>query len=152
MKNQTKKPLIIALVFVVIVGIVISSVAVFSSPQYALYKMAMDVKESGIDGLEPHLTENANKRLKVILGVANSKLFGDLFSSDALEHMDIVKDNLSDLEWKIDDVEKSKGKAQVKLQFNYKDKIIGAISIKMIKEDGWKVDGIGIPKLETINF
>lgn len=53
----------------------------------------------------------------------------------------------------VDDVLKSKDNASVILSFNYDDKLVGAIELSMVREDGeWKIDGLEFPEFDKISW
>lgn len=148
------------LYFVVPTIVIILSVSVYfgvsviNSPEYALMKIANDVEESGVDGLMPHLTEEAQETVSAITSITENKLVDSILAFLGKDdYTGILKSNLKDVEWSLDDVLEGTNRADVVLGFNYNEKLIGTIEINMIKEDGdWKISGLKLPKFTEINF
>ena len=72
--------IISVLVAILIIAGVFLGVAFLNSPEYALIKVAKDVKDSGIKGLENHLTEEAQKTVDAITTISESKLINSIIS------------------------------------------------------------------------
>ena len=54
-----------------------------------------------------------------------------------------LQDELTQIEWKLDDVERHAGRAEISLEFNYKGKLTGEAELDMLRENGqWKISGI----------
>lgn len=125
-----------------------------NSPEYALAQMAQDVKRSGLDGLEPHLTQEAQETLDKLGAVSDNTLVGSILSAlNADSYLDTLKDKLSEVEWSVDDVLRNSEKARVSLGFNYEDKITGTVEVDMVRRDGeWKISGIGMPDVEKLDW
>lgn len=146
---------IVILIVILLIGVCISFVvSIIKSPEYALMKIANYIEASGIDGLMPHLTDEAQETVSAITSITENKLVNSIFSlfgNDA--YVGILKSNLEKVEWKLDDILKGDKKANIILAFNYNDKLVGIIEVKMIYENNnWKINGIGVPKFEEINF
>ena len=140
---------VLILIAVLLIGVgAFVGVSIIKSPEYALMQIKNDVQKSGIDGLMPHLTDDAQKTVSAITSVTENQLVGALFSLFAKDdYVGALKSNLNEIDWRLDDVLKSKNKADAVLGFNYKDKLTGTIEISMVYEDGeWKISGIEIPE------
>lgn len=147
------------LYFVVPIIIIIISVGVYfgisivNSPEYALMQIAKDVEESGVDGLMPHLTEEAQETVLAITSITENKLVNSILNFLGKDdYTGILKSNLQDVEWSLDNVLEGDNRADVILEFNYNEKLIGTIEINMIKEDAWKISGLELPKFTEINL
>lgn len=148
------------LYFVVpIITIIISvgvyfGVSVINSPEYALMQIAKDVEESDVDGLMPHLTEEAQETVSAITSITENKLVNSILNFLGKDdYTGILKSNLQDVEWSLDNVLEGNNRADVVLGFNYNDKLIGTIEINMIKDHGdWKISGLELPKFTEINL
>ena len=146
---------IVISIVILLIGVgVFFGVSIIKSPEYALMQIANDIEASGIDGLMPRLTDEAQETVSAITSITENKLVNSIFSlwgND--DYVGILKSNLEKVEWKLEGVLKSDRKADIILAFNYNDKLIGTIEVKMIYENNnWKISGIGIPKFEEINF
>lgn len=141
------------LVIVLSIGIYFG-ISKLNSPEYALMQVANDIEESGIDGLMPHLTDEAQETVSAITSITENKMVNSILTFLGKEdYTSILKSNLKDIEWTLDDVLESTNRANVVLGFNYNEKLIGTIEINMIKEDGdWKISGLELPKFTEINF
>ena len=148
------------LYFVVPIIVIIISVGVYfgvsviNSPEYALMQIAKDVEESGVDGLMPHLTEEAQETVSAITSITENKLVNSILNVLGKDdYIGILKSNLQDVEWSLDNVLEGNNRADVVLGFNYNDKLIGTIEINMIKDSGdWKISGLELPKFTEINL
>ncbi len=149
-----KKGIVITVAVVLLAALIIGGIAVAGSPEVALLNIAKDVKESGVDGLLPHLTDGAEKTISSIVAVSENKIVGMLMSllGDS-DYTGVLKNNLKDVEWEINDILKGKDKAEVVLDFDYEGKLCGTVEINMIRKDGeWRISGIDLPKFEKINL
>lgn len=126
----------------------------FSTPEYALKCIIEDVNVSGMRGLDSHLTGKAKKTLDTVYSIKENDFFNtivDLIDQD--NFVSVLKSEIQNVQWEIDDILRSKEKSTVILLFNCKDKLIGTIEISMIREKGeWKIDGIEFPKLSEVNW
>lgn len=125
-----------------------------NTPEYTLIKIKNSVKESGIEGLDPYLTENAKKTINDILKISENKLIQitiGMFNKG--NNVSVLKSKAKEIQWKLKDILKSKNSAIVVLSFNYKEYISGTFEIGMVRENGsWKVDNIELPKFDEINL
>ena len=142
---------IVALIAITIIGM---GVYVTNTPEYALKEMIDDVNASGMDGLYPHLTGEARATIDAVSSVTENSIFNTIvgFISQS-EYVGVLKSEIQEIQWEVDDVLKSKENAAVVLSFNYEDKLIGTIEISMIREEGeWKVDSIEFPEFTEVNW
>lgn len=148
------------LYFVVPIIVIIISVGVYfgvsviNSPEYALMQIAKDVEKSGVDGLMPHLTEEAQETVSAITSITENKLVNSILNFLGKDdYTGIIKSNLQDVEWSLDNVLEGNNRADVVLGFNYNEKLIGTIEINMIKDNGdWKISGLELNKFTEINL
>lgn len=142
---------IVALIAVTIIGM---GVYVTNTPEYALKEMIDDVNASGMDGLYPHLTGEARATIDAVSSVTGNSIFNTIvgFISQS-EYVSVLKSEIQEIQWEVDDVLKSKDNTSVILSFNYDDKLVGTIELSMVREDGeWKIDGLEFPKFDKINW
>lgn len=141
------------LVIVLSIGIYFG-ISKLNSPEYALMQVANDIEESGVDGLMPHLTDDAQDMVSAITSITENKTVNSILSFLGKDdYTSVLKSNLKDVEWSLDDVLEGDENADIVLGFNYNEKLIGTIEINMIKEDGdWKISGLELPKFTEINF
>lgn len=151
-----KRVLLIIGSIVAVVAVTITFVGsyVINTPEYALMEIIEDVNASGIDGLRPHLTEDAQKAVDTVSSVAGSKFVGSimqLFNKD--DYVSILKSEIQEIQWDVEDIMKSSDNAAVILSFNYDNRLAGTIEISMIRsEDGWKIDSLKLPEFDEINW
>ena len=151
-----KKIIIILVALVLVAAVAVVGIGVFTAntPERALKDIAMDVKESGLEGLEPHLTDSAKTALDTITAVTDNKIVGaivDIFADG--DYITMLKEGIKDIDWGTPDILKGDGKATVTLPFDYQGKIKGTVEIDMTKvEKEWKISNISLPKLDDINF
>lgn len=149
MGNMKKVYCVLIIIVVLAVGIsVFFMTRDTSSPEKTLHQISNDVKELGIDGLMPYLTEETKEKVSKITNVTDNKLVSTVLTLlDRTEFVGVLKSNLKEVEWKLGNIEKNKSSADVTLEFNYIDLVQGTINIKMLKENGeWKISGIDMPK------
>lgn len=129
-------------------------ISVINSPEYALMQIANDIEESGVDGLMPHLTDKAQETVSTITSITENKLVNSILNFLGKDdYTGILKSNLQDVEWNLDNILEGDNRADVVLAFNYNEKLIGTVEINMIKEDGdWKISGLELPKFTEINL
>lgn len=142
---------IVALIAVTIIGM---GVYVTNTPEYALKEMIDDVNASGMDGLYPHLTGEARATIDAVSSVTGNSIFNTIvgFISQS-EYVSVLKSEIQEIQWEVDDVLKSKDNTSVILSFNYDDKLVGTIELSMVREDGeWKIDGLEFPEFDKINW
>lgn len=151
-----KKLLIIGLTVVLLVVMAVGGIVLYktSTPEYALAKTIMDVKESGMAGLKPHLTEDAVEIIENIERTTDDTGLSSVFSAAIQDKaISFVKENLEEVDWAVEDVLTGKKQADVIIGFNYHDNITGTVSITMIRCDGeWKIDGIGFPTFDKLSL
>ena len=146
--------IIIPTIAIVLIVGVCFGLSVIHSPEYALLQIAEDVEKSGVDGLMPHLTEEAQETVATITSITESDVVSSVFSFFGNDdYIGIFKSNLKEVEWRIYDVLKGKKSAEVVLRFNYKDNLIGTIGLKMVfLENTWKINSIDMPCFEKVDF
>lgn len=142
---------IVALIAATIIGM---GVYVTNTPEYALKEMIDDVNASGMDGLYPHLTGEARATIDAVSSVTENNIFNTIVGFiGQSEYVGVLKSEIQEIEWEVDDVLKSKDNASVILSFNYDDKLIGTIELSMVRDDGeWKIDGLEFPEFDKINW
>lgn len=142
---------IVALIAATIIGM---GIYVTNTPEYALKEMIDDVNASGMDGLYPHLTGEARATVDAVSSVTENNIFNTIVGFiGQSEYAGVLKSEIQEIKWEVDDVLKSKENAAVVLSFNYEDKLIGTIEISMIREEGeWKVDSIEFPEFAEVNW
>lgn len=152
MKKKTRIIVAVAVVFVLLSLLVF---LVLNSPEYALISAMADVSESGLEGLNGHLTEDAQKTLDTFIEATDDSFIVDsLLDSIGLSDLvDAIKNNPTDIEFVPDEILKSYKRADIYIDFNYNDEVTGTIELKMVREDGkWKIGGFGIPKIDGMNL
>jgi len=151
-----KKALIIIGSIIAVFAIIITCVGFHfvQTPEYALMKISKDIKESGIDGLRPHLTEDAQETFDTVSAIAENKFVSSIMGLfDKTDYISILKSEIQAAQWDVEDIMKSNNNAAVILAFNYDDRLIGTIEISMVhSEDGWKIDGLELPKFDKIDW
>ena len=124
--------------------------AFLQTPEYALMVMADDIKESGIDGLRPHLTENVLENVDIATAIVENELVRSVLDLLGVEnHLEVLKEKLRQTQWDVQEIVKGDDDATVILAFNYDDRLTGTLEISMVHEqDGWKIDGIELPEFD----
>lgn len=158
-----KKTILILVIILVVLAIAVGCVALyfFNGPQYAMIIIAKDVKANGMDGLEPHLTGNAEKLIEKVNSIAENPLLTTVLglfvqneSQNVLtDYLDILKTELENVTWNLEDIMTGREHAQVMLSFNYEDDLTGTLNVSMIRtDDGWKIDGVNSLKIDGFSW
>ena len=67
--------------------------------------------------------------------------------------INVLLDKLSECDWTIKDVMKGSETSKAIVGFDYQDKMVGTIEMKMIKEDKiWKIDNLEMPKFDKFTL
>lgn len=151
-----KKALFITISIVALIAATIIGMGVYitNTPECALKGMIDDVNVSGMDGLYPHLTGEARTTIDAVSSITENNIFNTIVGFiGQSEYVGVLKSEIQEIQWEIDDVLKSKENAAVVLSFNYEDKLIGTIEISMIREEGeWKIDRLDFPEFDKISW
>ncbi len=146
-----KKCMIIVVSVLMIICLGIGGYLLYKTvtPEYALLETFMDVKESGIDGLESHMTKEGWAQVEKIKEITEHPIVAAL-SSIFSEQTEEMISKIKSMEWSVKDILKSKDHAEVIIQFSDSKNLQGTISLTMIRVDReWKIDKINWPKFET---
>lgn len=151
-----KKIILIISFLVLILAFVVGEFRIYivNSPEYALKNIIEDVNDFGIEGLNSHVTGKAKEILNKVSSITKSSLFNAIMGViNKSDYIGVLKSEIQEVHWSIDDVKKNKKNAVVILTFNYEDKLIGKIEISMIRENGeWKIDNIEYPQFTEVNW
>ena len=151
-----KKAILITISVLVLIATMITGIGFYvtSTPEYALKETIDDVRDSGIEGLYPHLTDKARTTIDTVSSVMDNNIFNTILGFiDQNEYVSVLKSEIQEIQWNLSDVLKSKENASVILSFNYDDKLAGTIELSMIREEGeWKIDELEFPEFDKINW
>lgn len=151
-----KKAILIISFVVLLLVMVVGGIGLYivDTPEYSLKNIIEDVNISGMEGLDPHLTGKAKETLDTVSSVTENVLFNTIKGFINLnDYVGVLKTEIQEIQWEVDDVLKSKENATVILSFNYEDKLIGTIEILMIREEGeWKIASIEFPEFTEVNW
>ena len=151
-----KKTILIVSSIVVLIALIAGGAGLYivSTPEYALKDIIEDVNTSGMDGLEPHLTGKAKETIDAVASITESELFTTIMSFvNQNNYVSVLKSEIQEIQWGVDDALKSKENAVVILSFNYEDRLIGTIEISMTREESeWKIDSLKFPKFKEVNW
>ena len=151
------KQVVIIISSVILLLAVISSglgMYIVNTPEYALKTIMDDVNTSGMEGLEPHLTGKAKETIDAVSYITDSNIFNTIMGFIKQDdYVGVLKSEIQEIQWGVDDLLKSKESAAVILSFNYEDKLIGTIEISMIRDERkWKIDSIEFPEFTEVNW
>ena len=150
-----KKVVIIISSVILLLAVIAGGLGMYivNTPEYALKTMIDDVNTSAMEGLEPHLTCKAKETIDAVSYVTDSNIFNTIMRFiDQNDYAGVLKSEIQEIQWEVDDILKSKENAAVILSFNYEDKLIGTIEISMIRDEGkWKIDSIEFPEFTEVN-
>ena len=121
------------------------------SPEYVIENAIKDVRTSGIEGLKPYLTENAENKVEKIRSISSG--IDILIGSNKVS---FLINRLADCEWEVIDILKGSESAKGIVRFKYiteTEDIEGTIELSLIKEDKeWKIDGVEMPQFEKFTI
>lgn len=142
-----KKWIIILMILMLLVG---SALFIYkrwiSSPEYAVLKIVKDVRERELDGLLPHLTDDAAEKVNSVMAVAQNPIVSGIASLLADDHTAVLREHLSSIEWSLEDILKGEHETIILLSFYYSEAISGTIRLYMIQEDNeWKIHRLDTP-------
>ena len=124
------------------------------SPEYALNNTFDDMRESGLDGLKKHLTTNALKTVESFESISSMpevNLFATAFLGN--NAVSFLLDKLSECDWTVKELMKGSETSKAVVGFNYQDKMVGTVELKMIKEGKiWKVDSMEMPVFDKFTL
>lgn len=145
-----KKALIAAIIFLLLVVVSGAVISIRNSPEYALLVMVKEVETSGVEGLKPYLTGEVLESVEYIDTLSENKVIGAISSIlNAEYYMDLLKTELTQVRWELNDIQKSSGQAQISLSFNYEEKLTGTVDFTMVRENrAWKISEISLLELD----
>ena len=151
-----RKPFFITIFVVIIVSALIGGVFFYftGTPEYALREIMEDTRNGGMDGLYPHLTDEARATIDTMTNVTENSIFKTIINFlSQNDYADELKAEIHQIQWKIVEIMNGKENAAVILAFNYKEKITGTIHINLIRERReWKIDGLDYPKFDKVSW
>ena len=122
------------------------------SPEYVLENAIADVKASGIEGLKPYLTEEAQKKVERVQTVSNELNVLSSLATGSESTVKMLVRKLSECDFSVDDLIKGSESAKGIVRFKYEDCMEGTVELSMIKEDKeWKIDKVEMPNFEKID-
>lgn len=117
------------------------------SPEYVIENAIKDMRTSGLEGLKPYLTENAENKVETIRSVSSGI---DLLTGT--NKVSFLINRLADFEWTVQDILKGSESAKGILRFQYETEendIKGTLELTLIKEEKeWRIDGVEMPVFE----
>ena len=115
------------------------------SPEYVVDHAIIDMRASGLDGLKPYLTENAEKNVSTIVTVS-----GGVSLLTGSNKVSVLFSRLSEFDWTVVEILKGSESAKAVLGFsigNGTEEIEGTLQLTLIKEEKeWRIDGVDMPK------
>ena len=132
------------------------------SPEYVLKNAITDMRTAGLDGLKPYLTANALKKIEsvqsisggigmVAMGLGLAAPQGS--AGDSASALLFMLNNLSKIDWTVQDVLKGSSSSKGVVGFRYEDSIKGTIELTLIKESKeWRIDNLSMPKFEKLSL
>ena len=121
------------------------------SPEYVVDHAIIDMRASGLDGLKPYLTENAEKNVSTIVTVS-----GGVSLLTGSDKVSVLFSRLSEFDWTVVEILKGSESAKAVLGFsigNGTEEIEGTLQLTLIKEEKeWRIDGLKNPHFDKLNF
>ena len=154
-----KKTVWVLIIVLLVLAIIVGCAALYflNSPYYALMGIMKDVKAEGMNGLESHLTGNAEAMMEKVTSVTENPMLTTILAlfvqGDYQKYLDILQNELDNITWKVEDVMTGRKHAMVMLSFDYQGDVTGTINVSMLRtDDGWKIDGVNSPKIDGLSF
>ncbi len=124
-------------------------------PEEFLNNAVKDIKKSGIDGLNPYITPEGAKKVKLVKTYAGGGFLGNLLTRNtdtpSPKKIQFLLQNMSKFDWTVKEVKKTKTGAKGTLGCKYKDKVDGTIVLHLINENNeWKINDIDMPSFKKM--
>lgn len=148
---MTRKTIIILTVVSVIAAAAAGAwMYVTGLPEYALARMAQEVREDGISSLEPHLGTSLRDIFHTVISLADSPLVRLITGSNEIVRFVSAMERTGDWSWSLKKVERMDGSARVTIALEGLD-ISGNIGFMMVRTgSGWILDNIALPLVGNI--
>ena len=122
------------------------------SPEYVLENAIKDVKASGIEGLKPYLTEEAQKKVDKAQTVSEGLNIIASLATGTENSIRVLIKKLPECDYSVEDILKGSESAKGIVRFKYGDCMEGTVTLSMIKEDKeWKIDKVEKPDFEKFD-
>lgn len=139
MKKALKRILAVLLVLIIAAGVI--GYIQMHTPEYALYQMVKDMQKDGYEGLQKHLTSEADEKLDSLLNNTLSQAVMSFMGQG--DQINEFIDRIQELDWEMDDMLKGKKRAEAYMSFSGPDDLNGTMKVSMVREDhDWKISGI----------
>ncbi len=142
---------VVILLFLVVCG---AGMYIVRTPEYTLLQAKRAIEKSGIEGLHPYLTQEAQEKVDLFFAITENEFVGAILEAlNQSESVQAFREKIREVEWEVDEIRKSSKSADVVLAFDYQDKLGGTVELTMIREDGkWKIDEIGYPEFHEVHW
>ena len=122
------------------------------SPEYVIEHAIKDVKASGISGLKPYLTEEAQKKVEKAQTVSDGLNIVATLATGTENPVKILIRQLAYCDITVEDIIKGSESAKGIVRFKYGEAMEGTVELSLIKEDKeWKIDNIAMPNFEKLD-
>lgn len=139
MKKALKRILIVLLVLAVAASVI--GYFQMHTPEYALYQTVKDMQKDGYEGLQKHLTAEADQKLDSLLNSTLSQAVMSFMGQG--DQVNEFIDHIQELDWEMDDMLKGKKRAEAYMRFQGSDDFSGSMKLSMVREDReWKISSI----------
>ena len=116
------------------------------SPLYALKEIGEDVQTSGLAGLRPHLTAEAQETVDVAAMLEEKLGLGS--AALALLGPDRAAQLLQEVEWSLKGVQREGDQAVAAIAFSFPSLLSGELALDMVRQGGeWKIQGVSLSEL-----
>ena len=123
------------------------------SPEYVLENAIKDIKASGIGGLKPYLTEEAQRKVDKVQTVSDGLNIFTSLAAGTENPVQVLIKKLAECDFSVVDILKGSGSAKGVVRFKYEDCMEGTVTLSMIKEDKeWKIDKVEMPDFEKFDL
>lgn len=149
---RDKKKMVALMLVVVFVSAVLFAAYYVVSPGRVMDQAVESVRDNGLEGLRPYLTDNMQEKLDDILFFANiPPVRAILNKAEDCGVTDIVLHNAQKIDWSIEDVKVGMKSAEIELVYRYEDRFEGTAELTMEFQHGqWLISSIDLPLVDNL--
>ncbi len=149
--SKTKK-VIFTLSMVITVSMLLFALYYVLSPRKVLDQAVESVREEGLEGLKPYVTDDMDEKLDDVLFIVNTPVVHLLLEkAEDLGITEIVIRKFENIEWSVKDVKVGLKGAEIELAYQYEDIYAGTADLTMVFENGkWKIDSVDMPLFDNL--
>lgn len=147
MKKKWLIPLCLLLLLAAVVFLILDS------PEYALFRMVLQVQEEGFEAIIPCLTHDAYQKISPLLKVSENKIVQSiLVLLPTEEYAGTLIEKAKEVEWTVGEFAKNRERATVTIGFNYQSSIIGSVDLELRRVSrNWMIHDLSNLKIDKLH-